>query len=125
MYKICLINCLLAAASQAQRKRFTLVTVTGSAVPLLPHCDKAFADREAPETVMSGDQFLIISLTVTIRRSSEGFCFVEVPIAYGFCFVFFFLTSWGKSTSMKKVRKSTHKLVNSIARLPMWANIVC
>ena len=52
-----------------QRNCFALVTVTSSTVLLLPLCDSAFADREMPETVMSVDPFLIISLTVMIQHS--------------------------------------------------------
>lgn len=36
-------------------------------------CDNAFPHRETPETVMSTDQFLIVSMAVMIQQSAQDF----------------------------------------------------
>lgn len=49
---------------------FGFVAVTSLTLFLFPHSDDSFADREIPETVMSIDQYLIISQTMMMQQYS-------------------------------------------------------
>lgn len=50
---------------------FGFVAVTSLTLLLFLCSDDSFADREMPETVMSIDQYLIISLTVVMQQYSQ------------------------------------------------------
>lgn len=74
-YKICLglksIVCSQLHPRQKKKTDSCFENRTSFTLLLLPCSDDSFADGEMPETVMSVDQYLIISLTVMMQVYSQ------------------------------------------------------